>query len=187
MMESNAISLQLTDIVEHDIPGITKVQAAQHMEACLICLDYHNHRTGIKLVAKGSWNANLFLYWNGEVDERMRRCWRDTQEATEYGAAAIAILLVIEFTKYTVIERSAKGTGFDYWLLESELYDEEFISDGTARLEVSGIIYAENDSAIRSRVKDKLRQVEVSDSTGFPAIIVVVEFSRPEAHMEHKR
>ena len=114
----------------------------------------------------------------------MRRGWRDLQEATEYGATAIAILLVIKTTEYTIIERSAKGLGFDYWLLEEELYDEDdLLPAGTARLEVSGMIHEEKDSKIRARVEEKVTQTKTSDDLKLPAIIVVVEFSRPEAHL----
>jgi len=117
----------------------------------------------------------------------MRRSWKDLQEATEYGAVAIAILLVINCTEYTIIERAVKGTGFDYWLLEDAFYDEEEIfPSGTARLEVSGIIHAEKDSEIRARVREKKKQTEVSDDRRLPALIIVTEFSRPETHMVRK-
>jgi len=117
----------------------------------------------------------------------MRRSWADLQEATEYGAVAIAILLIVKYTEYTIIERAVKGTGFDYWLLEESLYTEDEIFPlGSARLEVSGIIHAEKETEILARVREKIRQTNVSDDTRLPALIVVVEFSRPAAHMVRK-
>jgi hypothetical protein len=189
VVESNTLrQLRLSEVVEREIPGVTKVQAAQNIQACLICMDYHSHETGIQLtLINERTDERLQLHWEGDVDEHMRRSWKDLQEATEYGAVAIAILLVIKRTEYTIIERSVKGTGFDYWLLEEELYDEdEIFPKGSARLEVSGIIHAKKDSEIRSRVKEKKKQTEVSDDRGLPAIIIVTEFSRPETHMVRK-
>ncbi|MBZ0278882.1 MAG: hypothetical protein K8I60_22240 [Anaerolineae bacterium] len=189
MMDSNTLrQFRLAEVIERDIPGVTRVQAAQHIQACLICLDHHQHVTGTQLMVVDEWkNEKIYLYWEETIDEHMRRSWRDLQEATEYGAVAIAILLVINCTEYTIIERAVKGTGFDYWLLEDTLYDEEEIfPNGTARLEVSGIIHAEKDSEILARVREKKKQTDVSDNKGLPALIIVTEFSRPEAHMVRK-
>jgi hypothetical protein len=108
----------------------------------------------------------------------MRCSWNDKEEATEFGACAIAILVILDLTDYTVISRAAKGGGFDYWLGKEE-NDEELPSyQNKARLEVSGILRG-NDSDIQSRVRKKLKQVEPSDDTTLPAYIVVVEFSKP--------
>jgi len=110
------------EIEEYNIPGVTKTQAAQHLEACLICLDHHKHSTGVELAIRKAVNEIARLYWDDIVDDHIRRSWRDLQDATEYGATAIAILLVIKYTEYTIIERSTRGTGFDYWLLEDDLW-----------------------------------------------------------------
>jgi len=189
MVDSNTLrQFRLAEVMERDIPGVTRIQAAQHVQACLICLDHHQHVTGIQLtVVDERTNERFYLSWEETVDEHMRRSWKDLQEATEYGAVAIAILLVINCTEYTIIERAVKGTGFDYWLLEDTFYDEEEIfPSGTARLEVSGIIHAEKDSEIRARVREKKKQTEVSDDRRLPALIIVTEFSRPETHMVRK-
>ena len=179
--------LRLSDIVVREIPGVTPVQARQHMEACIVCFDHHSHLTGVELSLHGNMDEVVCLDWDEAVDEHVRRSWNDMQEATEYGATAIAILLVLNRTEYTIIERAVKGDGFDYWLLEQESYDEnDPVPIGTARLEVSGILHAEKDSEIMYRVREKKKQTNVSDNRGLPAIIVVVEFSRPEAHMAQK-
>lgn len=180
--------LRLDDIVEKDFPGVTKSQAGQHAEACLVCLDHHDHKTGVEFVVILGNNQEIsFLHWENIIDDHTRRSWKDLQEATEYGAVAIALLLVIHYTEYTIIERAVKGTGFDYWLLENELYDEdEIMPSGSARLEVSGLLHAQKDSQIQSRIKEKEKQTNSSHETHLPAIIVIMEFSRPEAHMVYK-
>jgi hypothetical protein len=179
---TNLNRFQLAEIVSRQIPGLNEVIASSHLQACLICLDHNKHTSGVELLFKMDTDNLVILEWDETVDDHMKRVWGDLQEATESGATCIAILLVTSFTEYTVIERSAKGTGFDYWLLEEELWDEdEIFPEGSARLEVSGMIKEEKDSKIRSRVNQKKKQTEVSDHMNLPAIVVVVEFSRPIA------
>ena len=61
------------------------------------------------------------------------------QEATEWGACGVAILVVNQVTGKVVIERSKKGTGFDYWLGDNDDGDSLPFAN-SARLEVSGIL-----------------------------------------------
>jgi hypothetical protein len=93
----------------------------------------------------------------------------------------VAILVVRKMTGKTVIERSKKGTGFDYWIGN---VDEDDLFVNKCRLEVSGILEG-TDSEIAGRVKKKLSQVRPSDNLG-TAYIAVVEFSRPKAQVEMK-
>ncbi len=81
-------------------------------------------------------------------------------------------------TALTVIERSRKGTGFDYWL-GTQGSTATLPFDRMARLEVSGIRSKGNRSQINARVKQKTEQTRASDAQGLPAYIIVVEFSRP--------
>ena len=80
----------------------------------------------------------------------------------------------------SVVERSRKGTGIDYWLGDDV---EQPYFQSKARLEVSGI-GSGNAATIRRRVKEKRDQTRPSDGTHQPAHIVVVEFSGPIAHVE---
>jgi len=90
--------------------------------------------------------------------------------------------LVPEISDLTVVERSKKGAGFDYWLGEKN--DGGPLFQGKARLEVSGIRTG-SESAVESRVKQKLRQTQPSDGT-LPAIIIVVEFGSPQSVVVRK-
>jgi hypothetical protein len=126
------------------------------------------------------------LTWTTITDQALRT-WNDLQEATEYGATAIAVLLAKKEIGYAVIERSMKGTGIDYWMGDE--------SDGPpfqskARLEISGILKVQgNDSAVRravtARVRQKLRQTGPS-SNPLPAYVIVVEFGMPLAEVQKK-
>ena len=79
-------------------------------------------------------------------------------------------------TEYHVVQRSWKGTGFDYWLGLKE--DELF--QNAARLEVSGIRQG-GDKDMEKRIKQKTDQISKSDRMRLPAFVVVVEFGRPLA------
>ena len=85
-----------------------------------------------------------------------------------------------------MLERSFKGTGFDYWMGNPAQHDEndELPFQNLTRLEVSGILQGDA-VRIARRVKVKLDQVEPTDHVG-PAIIVVVEFGGPVIHLEAK-
>ena len=113
--------------------------------------------------------------WPG-VTAQAYRAWQDEEEATEYGASGIAILLANRILGYAVMSRSRKGTGFDYWLgrdtARPPFQDE-------ARLEVSGIRRGDA-TDVRKRVAEKRRQVASAPSS-LPGFVIVVEFSEPLA------
>lgn len=141
-------------------------------QAGAICLEDQGHSNGVNLKINGEFNSIFELDWPAVTDQ-MRRTWKDEEVATEHAAYGIAFLLIIDLTGLTIIERSRKGTGFDYWIGT----DNGDLFQNKARLEVSGIRRGD-DSSIKARVKKKIMQTETSD--GFnSAYIVVVEFSRP--------
>ena len=110
-----------------------------------------------------------------ETPEAKRHFWNDLEEATQQGAYAVAILLIRALTGYTVIERSRKGTGFDWWL-----GTEDNLFQGKARLEVSGILRGTM-RRINSRIKARMDQTRQSDKLALTAYVVVVEFGTPRA------
>jgi hypothetical protein len=120
------------------------------------------------------------VYWTC-VNYQTKRCWNDIPVTTEHGAYGIAFLLIRLLTPFTVIERSRKGPGFDYWLGE----EDDSLFQKKARLEVSGILCG-TEGEVNSRVKQKLEQTNPSDQKGLPAYIVVVEFSRPASKVVTK-
>ena len=101
--------------------------------------------------------------------------------ATEDGAVGIAVLIAKREVEPDVIEASWTGTGFDWWLGEES--NETFQRKG--RLEVSGIRQG-SDRDIDRRVRQKLRQTSLSDYTGLPAYVIVVEFGQPAARVVEK-
>ena len=122
------------------------------------------------------WKTRKYDVICPEVTDQKRRTYDDQQEATEIGACAVAICIVHDLAGFAVVERSRKGTGFDYWLGDEDPYPFQ----KKARLEVSGILHGtEND--VEQRVKQKCRQTERSDYTRLEAFVAVIEFGHPMA------
>jgi len=161
-------------------PAITPAFGQYLAEAGGVCLESQGHSQGQHLAVKGGHSGSYPVTWPA-VTEQMRRCLNDPEVATEHGAVGIAVLLTKKLLGYSVIQRSRKGTGFDYWLGD----DTALPFQSKARLEVSGIRRGDA-SAVRSRVNQKRRQTDPSDGTHLPAHIVVVEFGEPSANMEQK-
>jgi hypothetical protein len=115
------------------------------------------------------------------TDAQTRRTHNDLQEATERGAWGIAILIVCDLTRMVVVERAAKGGGFDYWLGDE---DDDELFQGKTRLEVSGIL-AGSRSQVLTRMRQKKDQMKPSDRLA-PGYVAVVEFGTPIACVERK-
>jgi len=128
------------------------------------------------MAVDGHWQDVFLLEWE-PTDEQIRRCWADNEVATEHGAYGIAVLLVTELTGLTVVERSRKGTGFDYWLGPRDSAGPLF--QQRERLEVSGIRRG-TDAAVRSRLREKLDRLQRYGQSP-PAIVIVVEFGTPRS------
>ena len=103
-------------------------------EAGSVCLEGQGHSSGVSLRVQGDVNCSHELRWPAATDH-VRRSWADEQEATEEGAAGIALLLIEQETDYTANSRSRKGTGVDFWL-----GSDPDVLITTARLEVSGVL-----------------------------------------------
>lgn len=162
--------------LSNGLPAITPAFGTAIAEAGSVCLANESHEPGVIFEVEGDFPSLFELNWP-PVTEQIRRCWNDEEYTTEQAAYGVAFLLIQQLTNFTVIERSRKGTGFDYWLGTQDVTGE-LPFQRMARLEVSGIRRG-NRSQINIRVKQKIEQTGVSDAQGLPAYIIVVEFSRP--------
>lgn len=185
-MGDNVLNL---NVLKSGLPGVTKERSQDYLHALLVCLNDQQHQSGIEIVVKQTRQGNDYrafrIEWGDVVTEQMLLTWNDMQEATEDAAYALAFLLIVELTRYTVIGRSAKTTGIDWWLgHKDETKTLPFVK--RARLEISGILRENSESRIRSRVTQKLLQSELSDDTDLPAYVIVVEFSKPLAYVVQK-
>lgn len=168
--------LNLLDI-ESGFPGMDIVSAKCSYVACMVCLHRNNHENGVSLELKGDITASVILQWEDYYDDQIDRSWKDQEYATEFGAICISAMLVRKCTDYTIIERSRKGTGFDYWLG----YENEIPFLNSARLEISGIFKETEQNNVDKRFQIKKKQTNQSDESQLPAYISIVEFSKPKA------
>jgi hypothetical protein len=162
--------------------GLTSACGTMMAECAAVCFEDRSHSPGVSLKVRGIVAKHFSVHWQA-VTEDQQRCYNDLPWATEMGAYAVAILVVKELTGKTVIERSKKGTGFDYWL--GDVDEDELLFANKARLEVSGILHG-SDSEIAGRMKQKTSQVKLSDDLGRMAYVAVIEFSHPVAQVEMK-
>ena len=192
--------LDLRELDTDDIPGVDRPKGNDLAKAAAVCLEAQRHAPGVQLTLRGISSSGCLVTWP-VVTAQSRRTWADPQEATEDGAAGIAILLAIREIGLTTVLRSRKTTGIDYWLgnddssnvsstektvtadLQALLEDDTLIVKG--RMEVSGILQG-NDSEIGVRGRQKLRQTGRSASSALPAYVVVVEFGRPTAEVTRR-
>ena len=167
-----------TDITLDDlcqgIVGLTPSVGSFYAEAASVCLDDQGHSSPAPMevfVEESHSTETTTINWRAP-DDGVKRNWNDPQEATEYGACAIAALVMCK-PKGLKMVRATKGTGIDYWLTRGPLMQR------SARLEVSGILRGERPS-VRTRVKQKLSQSKKSAGK-LPVTVFVVEFSQPQS------
>lgn len=161
--------------------GLSSAICEFMFEACLACLDSCNHTSGVEFNTSGSYPSTGKLSWQTQYDTQTARGWQDLQEATEYGATAIAILSAHNHSGWQFLERSAKGTGFDYWLGDE---NNVGLFQYKARLEISGILRQSKANTLLKRTAQKANQTKQSSGTGLPAHICVTAFDSPEVHYE---
>ena len=165
------------EILRTGILGLTQEFGSFCLQACTVCLENSNHLNGVSAILTETYPDNLQLNWTSIVDQQVIRNWKDLQEATEYGATAIAILLVKELTEFNCIERSSKGLGFDYWLGEEDNFG---LFQNKAKLEISGILKETETNSLEIRTKIKENQTMKSAFLNMNAHICVTEFSNPK-------
>ncbi len=158
------------------MPGVTSALGGVFAEAAAVCLEHQNHHSGVRLLTDGSFSSQFLVSWS-QVTKQQIQAHNDLQDATEFGACGLAIILVRDQTGHVVVERSRKGTGFDFWLGD----EDDLLFEGKARLEVSGIL-AGGEPEISSRVAMKVKQISRSDGV-LPGYIAIVEFSGPRARV----
>lgn len=172
-------TLKLQDLSK-GFPGVTPTFGSMLAEAGAVCFEDQGHTGGAQLQVQGVFRTKYQVFWE-HVTDQMINSYSDEEFTTEHGAYGVAFLLVLDLTDHTIIQKSRRGTGFDYWLGKVK-NDEELPFQNKERLEVSGIRSGDS-SRIKARVNEKLKQVQPSDATALPALIVVVEFSEPLSQM----
>ena len=186
-MNGSIINELVLDSLSTGIPSLTNDKASMLKECCVWCLRNCQHPIGVVLQSisyKGS--TSYRILWNEEnIDVSHILVAYNSDDAVEFGAEAIALLLVREQTLFTAIRRAVRSTGIDYWLGYKSDDPNIIFSKGDARLEISGILEERGTNTVKNRIKKKLLQTVPTDHT-FPVYISVVEFTQPKAEMVFK-
>jgi hypothetical protein len=165
--------------LNNGLPTITPGYGRGMAEAAVFCLQKNSHKSEeciLNCIKTLNDDTEYFqLVWD-ELDSRAESTYGDLEEATEHGAMGLAMLLSVKLTKYTTVERSMKGTGFDYWIgdKDGDMFQKK------ARLEISGILKGDN-AQFKSRMNQKFKQTNISDNWGFDCFVSIIEFGKPQA------
>lgn len=175
------------DKLKTGIPVISKKIGAFLAEAAAVCLHLNGYKSGVELKVQGEIEETLIVEWNDKITDDVLSSWNDVKEATEFGATALAILILLEYSDFTHVIRAYQGTGIDYWLGISEHTSDILPKDNIkGRLEISGILKESKSNTLNMRISQKIKQAKKTDDTKLPVYIVVVEFSQPKAKIIKK-
>lgn len=169
--------LDLRDLGDGTMVGLSPEVGGSLAQAGAVCLESQQHESGVELLFTGPITGRHPLHWE-PPNEQARRTWCNEIDATESGAAGVALLLARRLLGYVATSRSRHGTGFDYWLGPD--IDGDPIRD-KVRLEVSGIRKG-SPADITRRVRQKLSQMHRGGSA-VSGYAIIVEFGRPTARV----
>ena len=162
--------------------GVSKAYGEFCAEAAQFCLEHNHHTTPVVLQLTGDNSGHGKLIWEN-IPLSSEHSWEDSEEATEYGAYAVGIVVALQLTGMQFVRRSAKGTGFDFRMGSSQSGD---LFQETARLEISGLLKG-TEAGIQARLQKKLKQLTRSDSSNLLGYAAIVEFGAPEARLVQKQ
>ncbi len=125
------------------------------------------------------------LTWGKAPSDDDLKKLKDSNRNTEFGAVAIALLLVAARKNLVAKHETKQEEGFDYYL--QPLASHESASsgrplnflNGLTKLEVSGILNPVPNNNMHTRMREKLRNYTPESLP----IIVVVQFRSPNAYM----
>ncbi|MEM8528020.1 MAG: hypothetical protein AAF806_18110 [Bacteroidota bacterium] len=161
------------------VSGITEVVGNFFAEAAQVCLELNGHQSGVEVLLEGIYEESIRLEWERELNKETLLSWKDEKEATEYGATAIALLLVLHFGNYEFAERSPQFALGDYYLKSAPLENTD--NRDEAFLEISGIFKVNKGNTISIRVGQKKKQLKNKPIKEETVLIAVIEFSTPQA------
>lgn len=174
--------LQLDFLKEEKI-GVSKNVGEYWVEAAIICFLNNGHQSGVNILVNVEEQQHSFqLAWTDKITEKVIRSWGDFVEAAEYGATAIAALLISPLTGLVVSGRVPQLMQADYTLQTVENYENGEI-EPDALLEVSGIFRKNKGNTVNMRVQKKRKHIENNSKRDYLTYVIIVEFSAPKSKM----
>ena len=157
----------ILESLAHGIPAIHEDMVGYYKHSCMVCFHTQGYTSGVKFKVVREKMADTYyqICWTGEVtNELMRQYAGTSRKLNDYAlttrtiddaACAIALLLIMELTKYTAISKAKIGTTVDYYLISKNQNTDLFFNEAEARLEVSGILSETKNNTVTARVKKK--------------------------------
>lgn len=168
------------DTLKYGLPGITKTVGQFLWEAAVVCLEGNGHRPGARLNVFGEHETAFELEWSALEDENALRFWSDNNESVEYGATAIAVLVIMELTSFSNFQKLPQNESADYLILSKKNIREK------AYLEISGIWVESPQNSINMRVNKKLKRLLKNNQRGIENFVVVTEFGTPKSKISRR-
>jgi hypothetical protein len=185
-MNNDIVGDLILESLGSGIPTLTKIKASMLKEACIWCLTKCEHINGVQITCDVCDDLGCYsIKWDNGIDLNGILLAYNLDDAVEFGAEALALLLIREKTSFTAIRRAVKPSGIDYWLGYKNESSNSLFSMADARLEISGIFREKGSNNIKNRIKLKLKQTEASDHL-FPVFISIIEFGHPKAETVRK-
>jgi hypothetical protein len=135
--------------------GISKTVGEFLAEAAQVCLEMQGHESGIEINVLGLYDETFVLEWDKKLDKETFLSWRDVKEATEYGATAISLLIILYLENFNFVERLPQNSIGDYFLKKTTLENKE--KNDEAFLEISGIFNEVTSNTLNLRINQKIR------------------------------
>ena len=123
------------------------------------------------------------MEWTQVIGDEERSSWNDLKEATEYGATAIALLVIETLLDYDYFERNFQLSSGDYILKKTPLQNT---ATQNAVLEISGILEESTANRLEARLKLKEKQLAKGKKQNIAGYVAVVEFGTPKAKIIKK-
>lgn len=173
------------DTLKEGLPGVTKTVGSFLAEAAALCLESNGHQSGLTIQLGGDVETSFQLFWTDVVTEQVKKTWKDKNESSEYGATAIAILVLLGLTDFIISERGIQTGTADYLLTTKENNSNlQNLKPPIAHLEVSGIWGEKPGNTINVRLRDKKKQVKAAIDRGETVFIIVTEFGIPKTKIK---
>lgn len=131
---------------------------------------------------EGDFAEEFAVVWQQSIRQDAKTTWGDSRETAEFGATALALLLILAMTDYHEFERKEQGGGFDFAIWKpAQPTGKVNVERKSGRVEVSGILKETPGNTINMRVAIKKRQAAKSTELNLQIFIVIVEFGMPKA------
>lgn len=150
--------------------GLTEAVASAYIEAARVCLDRHHESPKEFRLIDDSDESNANVLWD-VTDDRVKRAWANTEDATRDGAYAMAIASAELSRDLVAVQRAETKTGADYYVAPRDAALDDM--ESLIRLEVSGTDL--DQYQVGYRVTQKVAQAKKGDSN-LPALAAVVGF-----------